>query len=517
MGHDELPVQSFTHIINIGDSVRDPLLILDTNLRVISANRAFYKTFQVTAEETEMKLLVELGNGHWNIPELIDLLNNILLEHNSFDDFEVAINFPQIGPRVMLINARESFEADGRAALLVVAIEDITERVRAREALIISETRYRRLFEAARDGILILDSEHGKITDANPFMTELLGYSHKELLGKELWEIGLLKDETASRDAFQQLKENGYIRYEDLPLESEGANQREVEFVSNIYQEGNGSVIQCNIRDITERKLLEAKTAADQEQDKKIAADLQRTMLFRPNEDAFSGLLVHTIYSTASDEALVGGDFWDTFAFDRGHVALVCGDVMGHGLHSAVFTTELKHTLRAYVREHEHPSRILHQMNEYISQSNRLFLEGVNTEGDDTPVCLSLAVINRQTGAGFLAVAAMECPLLVRASGAIDVLKASGQPLGMNMQPKPTYNHVEFQLGAGDTLVMMTDGITEARYGKDFLGDDGVRELAVKHCGETLQSMGEAILQGALDFAHGELRDDTWLVLVRKD
>jgi PAS domain S-box-containing protein len=117
-----------------------------------------------------------------------------------------------------------------------------------------SEIRYRRLFEAARDGILVLDPNTRKITDANPFMSELLGYPTEELLGKELWEIGLLKDEEASRAAFRELQEKHFIRYEDLPLQSRAGLRREVEFVSNIYDEDGRDVIQCNIRDITERK-----------------------------------------------------------------------------------------------------------------------------------------------------------------------------------------------------------------------------------------------------------------------
>ncbi|MEO7716473.1 MAG: SpoIIE family protein phosphatase [Capsulimonas sp.] len=508
--------EAMTYILNIGDSIRDPLLILDTNLRVVSANRSFYKTFRSTADETENQQLSDLGNGQWNIPELISLLTEILPKKNSFDDFEISHDFPKIGRRDMLINARKLFGAGNRADLLVLAIEDVTERKQALEALAVSETRYRRLFEAARDGILILDSEDGKITDANPFMTELLGYSREEFIGKELWEIGLLKDEAASRHAFQELKQHGYIRYEDIPLESQGATEREVEFVSNIYQEGNSSVIQCNIRDITERKMLEAKLAADQKQDKKIAADLQRTILFQPSEDAFSGLAVQTVYSMASDEALVGGDFWDTFAFDNGHVALVCGDIMGHGLSSAVFSSEIKYILRGYTREHEQPSRILHEINHYLSQSNRLFLNGINTEGGDMPVCLSLAIIERETGIGTLAVAAMEWPLLVRADGATEVLKASGMPLGIHIGQEAVYNQVDFKLAKGDTLVMTTDGITEARHGKKFLGDDGLARLAVKNHGASLKAMAEAILNGAVEFAHGELRDDACLVLVRK-
>jgi PAS domain S-box-containing protein len=122
----------------------------------------------------------------------------------------------------------------------------------------ISERRYRRLFEAARDGILILDAGTRKITDANPFMSELLGYRLEELLGKELWEIGLLKDETASRSAFRALQKKRFIRYEDLPLQTKAGVRRDVEFVSNLYKEGGRDVIQCNIRDITERKRTDA-------------------------------------------------------------------------------------------------------------------------------------------------------------------------------------------------------------------------------------------------------------------
>ena len=143
------------------------------------------------------------------------------------------------------------------------------------QALRTSEIRYRRLFEAARDGILILDAVTLKITDVNPFMTELLGYSRDEFLGKELWEIGLFSDKEASQDAFRELQDTGYLRYEDLPLQTRRGEPREVEFVSNVYEEDTHHVIQCNIRDITDRKrdeeerslLLESTQAARAEAD----------------------------------------------------------------------------------------------------------------------------------------------------------------------------------------------------------------------------------------------------------
>jgi len=140
-----------------------------------------------------------------------------------------------------------------------------TSAENAADALKISERQYRRLFEAARDGILILDSDRGQVTDANPFMTELLGYSHAELIGKELWQIGLLGDKAASLEAFGRLKRDSYIRYENLPLVNRRGEQRQVESVSNLYRENGHMVIQCNIRDITDRRRIAAElVAADQ-------------------------------------------------------------------------------------------------------------------------------------------------------------------------------------------------------------------------------------------------------------
>lgn len=116
-----------------------------------------------------------------------------------------------------------------------------------------SETRYRRLFEAARDGILILDAETGMVVDVNPFMVELLGLSREAFLGRAVWELGFLKDIVANRDNFAELQLKEYVRYEDLALESHDGGRHEVEFVSNVYLVDGRKVIQCNIRDISER------------------------------------------------------------------------------------------------------------------------------------------------------------------------------------------------------------------------------------------------------------------------
>ncbi len=120
-----------------------------------------------------------------------------------------------------------------------------------------SELRYRRLFEAARDGILILDLETGRITDVNPFLEELLGFSRDDMVGKTVGDLSPFRDVLANQTMLDRLQREGYTRYEDLPLEARDGRKVAVEFVCNVYQAGPRKVIQCNIRDITERKALE--------------------------------------------------------------------------------------------------------------------------------------------------------------------------------------------------------------------------------------------------------------------
>lgn len=134
----------------------------------------------------------------------------------------------------------------------------VLENERNIETLQNSEKRYRRLFESAKDGILILDANTGKVDDVNPFLLQLLGYPFNEIWGKHIWELGVFKDIAASKDAFRSLQDNEYIRYEDLPLETHDGRPISVEFVSNVYLVDQCKVIQCNIRDITDRKKADA-------------------------------------------------------------------------------------------------------------------------------------------------------------------------------------------------------------------------------------------------------------------
>lgn len=126
-------------------------------------------------------------------------------------------------------------------------------------ALRVSELRYRRLFETAQAGILILDAESGEIDDVNPFLTDMLGYSREQLVGNKFWEINPFKKVEASKVMFREVQRKPCVRYDDLPLETSNGRVVNVEFVSNVYQVNGNRVVQCNLRDITKRRRTEKK------------------------------------------------------------------------------------------------------------------------------------------------------------------------------------------------------------------------------------------------------------------
>lgn len=257
-------LDALSYAENIIATLREPFVVLDQNLRVRSANASFYNNFHVSKKETETFSFFEMNSGSWDTPPLRAALGAVLNSEHAVEYFEVEPAFPSLGSRIMLLNARRIVSQNSGSNLILVAFEDVTDRRRAEETQRRedavwkrSEVEYRRLYESARDGILILDQRTGRIIDANPFMSELLGYEFDYFLGKELWEIGLFGDKAANQAAFQELQTKGYIRYDHLPLETRDKRMVDVEFVSNSYKTGERFVIQCNIRDCSERCRLE--------------------------------------------------------------------------------------------------------------------------------------------------------------------------------------------------------------------------------------------------------------------
>ncbi len=205
-------------------------------------------------------------------------------------------------------------------------MEDKTDKIATwtLEQLRASEVRYRRLFETAKDGIFLLDADTGRITDVNPFLEDLLGYSHSDLIGKALWEIGPVKDIAASQDAMHDLQQKEYVRYENLPLETKAGQQIQVEFVSNVYLVAGERVIQCNVRDITARKRAEdgIRTAND-----KLMASVAE--LQRRDEEMKSLIRLNDLLQSCTTQAeayqVVGLLADELFSGDSGGLAISRG------------------------------------------------------------------------------------------------------------------------------------------------------------------------------------------------
>jgi PAS domain S-box-containing protein len=359
---------------NIINTVREPLIVLDQDLRVVTANRSFYNVFNAKPEETEGQLIYDLGNKQWDIPKLRELLENILPNKTTFDNYEMEHDFAAIGRHTMLLNARQIKRALGKERIILLAIEDITERRLSEEKLLLaaivqsskdaiiaksldgiitswnkgaeeiygyteseiigksisvlappdipdkmtnilrkiklgesidsyetvrrrkdgqyiyvfltvsavydaegrilgvstiarditerkrlenllieSETQYRLLFETANDGILLIEKNEGKIAHMNPSVEKMLGYSAKESIGNKLQNVGLIIDNGDFQITMKNLNEKGLLRYNDVPVKTKSGQY----IYTDTYLVDKAIFAQCNIRDITERKLKE--------------------------------------------------------------------------------------------------------------------------------------------------------------------------------------------------------------------------------------------------------------------
>ncbi len=308
-----------TYAQNIGDTIRDPLIILDRDLCVKSANRAFYQTFQTLPEETEDRPISKLGDGQWNIPSLLDLLRNILPTKGHFDNYEVTHDFPEIGTRTMLLNARKLYRPGNRTVLLVLAIEDITERKRTELALAESEEHFRTLYETMAQGVLYQDAA-GTLISANPAAQRLLGLSIDEMAGRisadPRWKA-VHEDGTAfpsdDHPPMRALRTGQPVRGVVMGIFNPRLNEMRWLSVDGVPQfrpgEDRPYQVYSTFEDITDRKHVAAELAAVAENHSRQAAVMavleERTRLAHEIHDTLAqGFTGITMQLEAADAAL---------------------------------------------------------------------------------------------------------------------------------------------------------------------------------------------------------------------
>jgi PAS domain S-box-containing protein len=230
------------------ENIPDLVVYQDTRNKILWANSSTEKAFGKTAEELKGAACYKLFHNR-SRPCTGCPVN----KSKKTGCLEYAEMVSPDG-RHWMISGSPVKDASGTVTGIVEVAIDITENKRNEHDILASEARYRRLFEAAKDGILILSAETGMIEDVNPYLVELLGYSHKVFLGKKIWDLGFFRDIVPNKAHFLQLQQKKYVRYDDMPLETADGGKISVEFVSNVYTVDGQTVIQCNIRNITERK-----------------------------------------------------------------------------------------------------------------------------------------------------------------------------------------------------------------------------------------------------------------------
>jgi len=248
-----------TYAQDIVETVREPLLMLDTNLRVQSANRAFYQTFQVSHEETENRLIYELGNGQWDIPDLRTLLEDVIPTSSVFNDFELEHTFPIIGRRTMLLNGRK-LRAGSHSEILVLAMEDVTERRRVEAELKAIETYAQNIVDTVREPLLILDATL-RVRSGNNAFYQTFKVSSEETENRLIYELGNGQwDIPALRTLLEDIVPKSSV-FNDFELEHDFPviGRRVMLLNARQLQAGHhGELLVLAMEDVTERRRSEA-------------------------------------------------------------------------------------------------------------------------------------------------------------------------------------------------------------------------------------------------------------------
>lgn len=260
------------------------------------------------------------------------------------------------------------------------------------------------------------------------------------------------------------------------------------------------------------RHQVERQLQTAYERERRIAEVLQRPLLLRVPEDSVPGISIATFYEPALSEAEVGGDFFDVVPLSEGRVALVVRDTCGKGLEAAVHHAQVRDVLRAFLREDRcSPAAVMTRLNNVVCDTNEVLGEGLESQF----VALALLLVDTESGECLYTSAGAEPLLVVRKGGDAAFVEHFGLLLGIQRDVR--YEDYRLRLDAGDTAVLVTDGLTEARHEGELFGAERLAQLTCRALeASSLSEAGQAILEGVRAFAHGRLTGDACLVLARR-
>jgi len=406
----------------------------------------------------------------------------------------------------------------------------------SREILESERLRYQHLFDFAPDGYLVTDPL-GVILEANVAASVLFNMPQRQVVNKPLAAFIHRDARRAFRTELSAFQNIQYIMEWDCVIQPRLAAPFDVAFTVSTVRDSQGSVstLRWMLRDISERKRAEARILAlnaDLEErvrertqeleeayqrEHRIAEVLQRAVLHKPVQTPRDAITVMPFYEPALDEALVGGDFYDAFTFggstnstsalhDGEKVALIVGDVSGKGLAAAACTASVKYALRSILRREPSTSDAIARLNEFACDARRY-----GDWEDDVFLALSVVVFDKATGNAEFMTAGMDPIILLQPGKPAQEMATNCLVLGVEYGA--TYTTQAGHLLSGDTIAIVTDGITEARHSGLYFGVSGVIDQLRKGADLDLHDRGQIVIESARAFGSGTFNDDVCMLL----
>lgn len=517
------------HAEAVIETVRDALLTVDADLRIRDANRAFYRMFSTTAEETVGVALTELGNGQWSVPVLIEKLTGVVRDGEELSGLRIEREFEKIGLKTMVLDATLIRE-ESSAVSILIAIHDVTE--------LETETRL-------ADALLTISTAVSSTLELETVLPRVIKESAKALRagcgailreGTPEWSIA------ASFGLTRKLKDDQYLGPAAVAASLASAELRAPLFVSDIREDDRfrdgieakwkarsaliapmlvGDTVVGSIgfyynnadRVLSEGEVsfasrlgallaLALENARRHDIERHIATTLQQALLTTPRR--IPGVEFGYLYRSATETASVGGDFYDLIELDGDRAGLLIGDVSGKGIEAATLTSLVKNTVRALAYDCDSPARVMATTSDIIWKS--------------TPttsfVTLVFCILDTKTGRLVYCRAGHPYPILRRRGGEIELLEAGSAIAGVGSAVEYVDGHAE--MGDGDMLVLYTDGVTEARCEHEMLGQERLVEFVSDSGSIPTREVPQMLFDRVLEFTGGTLSDDVAIVSVSR-
>ncbi|MBS3908497.1 MAG: SpoIIE family protein phosphatase [Actinobacteria bacterium] len=512
----------------IVETVREPLVVLDADLRVVSANQSFYRTFHVVKKETENILVYELGNRQWEIPKLRELLDGISSKSLRFEDVEVDHEFPDIGRRTMLFNARRIVRDAQGTDLILLAIEDITGRKRTEEeskkakelsdalnninadlisTLNIDKIMKRLVADAVKASgcesaaVVVREYDNWVIKFVYGFSDDLVGTALSDAKAKHLAMVARTKQMMVMNDAYNDervdrklMEEVGIRSFVAVPLLTRDSV---IGMLTFHYRSAPVAFTGAQI-DFASKLATTVSFALENTRlyvaERHIANTLQTALLAVP--ECIEEVEYGHFYRSATEAARVGGDFFDIFGLEGDRVGIVVGDVAGKGLEAATLTSLVRNTIRAYAYEQASPAVIMAKVNEAV----------VKGSCSGSFITVFFAIADTKSGVLRYCSAGHPPAMIKRTTAEVSLLEVNSPVIGAFNKLK--FDEAEAVLKQGDVLVLYTDGVTEARCNGGFFEEEGLINLLKDMGPLSAGEVPEAIFNEVIACTKGEISDD---------